>query len=79
MPGIGFDDGTAVKVVDSSGAKKTDREQTDYQRMLQLTKLSDKWVRSLPVRKDAGDLGKAWIPNEDARKAGASLGALQSQ
>ena len=79
MPGIGFDDGTAVKIADNSGAKKTDREKTDYQRMLQLTKLSDKWVRSLPVRKNAGDLGNAWIPNEDARKAGASLGALQSQ
>ncbi|MDR3686722.1 MAG: LTA synthase family protein [Coriobacteriia bacterium] len=78
MPGIGFDDGTAVNMTDSSKAKKSKVEETDYERMLELTRLSDKWVRSLPIRKNAGKLGDAWIPNEDARKAGASLGALQS-
>jgi lipoteichoic acid synthase len=77
MPGIGFDDGQAVNIADSSSAKSRGREKTDYERMLQLTKLSDKWVRNLPKRKDAGDLGNAWIPNEDARKAAEPLGALQ--
>jgi lipoteichoic acid synthase len=78
MPGIGFDDGEAVNIGDDSDAKKTDREHTDYQRMLQLSKLSDKWVRSLPVRKDAGALRDSWIPDPKARKAAAPLGALQS-
>jgi phosphoglycerol transferase MdoB-like AlkP superfamily enzyme len=79
MPGIGFDDGTADNIGDSSGAKKTAREETDYERMLQLSKLSDKWIRSLPKRKDASTLSdsEAWIPNVDARKAAAPLGALQ--
>lgn len=77
MPGIGFDDGSAVNIADDSSAKPTDREQTDYERMLQLTKLSDTWVRGLPKRGDAGKLGDAWIPNMEARKAGASLGVKQ--
>lgn len=78
MPGIGFDDGTAVNIADSSPAKKTAREQTDYERMLELTRLSDLWVKSLPKRKNAASLSKSWIPNEDARKAAEPLGAQQS-
>jgi lipoteichoic acid synthase len=79
MPGIGFDDGSADNIGDSSGAKKTAREETDYQRMLQLSKLSDKWIRSLPKRKNASTLSdsEAWIPNNEARKAAAPLGAVQ--
>ena len=77
MPGLGFDDGDAVTIANDSSIKPTDREADDYKRMLALTKLSDKWVMSLPKRKDAGSLGKAWIPNVDARKAAAPLGAKQ--
>jgi len=77
MPGLGFDDGEAVKITDSTDAKATDQEKRDFQRVLELTAISDKWVRSLPKRKDAGSLGDAWIPDPDARKAGAALGAQQ--
>jgi lipoteichoic acid synthase len=77
MPGLGFDDGTAVNITDDSTAKTTDVDQNDYERMLELTRLSDKWIKSLPKRSDAGSLGKAWIPNEAARKAGAKYGAQQ--
>jgi phosphoglycerol transferase MdoB-like AlkP superfamily enzyme len=77
MPGLGFDDGTAVKVADNSKADPGDREANDYKRMLELAKLSDKWVRSLPKRTDAGSLGDAWIPNPEARHAAKPLGAKQ--
>ena len=77
MPGLGFDDGSAVKISDDSGVKPTDLEANDYKRMLALTKLSDKWVKSLPIRSDAGSLGDAWIPDPNARKAAAPLGAKQ--
>jgi phosphoglycerol transferase MdoB-like AlkP superfamily enzyme len=77
MPGMGFDDGEAVKIADDSSAKATDREKTDFQRVLELTKISDSWVRSLPKRKDAGKLEDAWIPAADARKAAEPFGALQ--
>ena len=77
MPGLGFDDGTAVNIADNSPAKTIDRDQSDYERMLQLTKLSDKWVTSLPKRADAGSLGDAWIPDPTARKNAEPLGATQ--
>jgi lipoteichoic acid synthase len=77
MPGLGFDDGTAVNIADDSDAKATDVEQNDYERMLELTRLSDKWVTSLPKRSDRGNVGDAWIPNEAARKAGQKFGVTQ--
>jgi lipoteichoic acid synthase len=77
MPGLGFDDGEAVNIADNSSAKPGKAEQLDYKRMLELTKLSDKWARSLPKRKGAGDLGDAWIPNAEARKAAKPYGASQ--
>jgi lipoteichoic acid synthase len=77
MPGLGFDDGNAVTIADDASIKPTDREAADYKRMLALTKLSDKWVMSLPKRKDAGSLGDAWIPNMEARQNAAPLGAAQ--
>jgi lipoteichoic acid synthase len=77
MPGLGFDDGTAQKVADSSSVKSTDQEKSDFKRVIELTKISDKWIRSLPKRKDAGDLKDAWIPAADARKAAAPYGAQQ--
>lgn len=76
MPGLGFDDGKAVEVGDSSSAKITKTEENDYKRMRELTKLSGKWVESLPKRK-AASLSKAWIPNKEARKAAEPLGAKQ--
>jgi phosphoglycerol transferase MdoB-like AlkP superfamily enzyme len=77
MPGMGFDDGTSVKIADGSQAKATDEEKTDFQRVLELTKISDTWVRSLKKRKDAGKLQDAWIPDAAARGAAAQFGALQ--
>ena len=77
MPGLGFDDGQAVTIANDSPAKPTKSEENDYKRMLELTKLSDKWVLGLPKRKDAGDLGDAWIPDPAARKAAEPLGAAQ--
>jgi phosphoglycerol transferase MdoB-like AlkP superfamily enzyme len=76
MPGLGFDDGKAVEVGDSSSAKITKAEENDYKRMRELTKLSSKWMESLPKRK-AASLSKAWIPNKEARKAAEPLGAKQ--
>jgi phosphoglycerol transferase MdoB-like AlkP superfamily enzyme len=78
MPGLGFDDGSAVSVLNDKSAKTTSRDETDYKRMLQLTRLADKWVMSLPKRSDAADLGKAWIPNNEARRAAEPLGAKQT-
>ncbi len=77
MPGLGYDDATAVNVADSTPAKITSREKTDYERGIQLTALSDMWVKSLPKRADAGSLWNAWIPDPKARKAAAPYGAKQ--
>jgi lipoteichoic acid synthase len=77
MPGLGFEDGSAVKMSDSAAIRPTKTEEDDYNRMLELTKISHKWVLSLPKRKDAGKLGDAWIPNAEARRAGESLGVQQ--
>lgn len=77
MPGLGFDDGSAVNISDSRSAKVRGREKTDYERGIQLTILSDRWVRSLPKRADAGSLWKAWIPDPIARRAAAPYGAKQ--
>jgi lipoteichoic acid synthase len=76
-PGLGFDDGTAYNIGDSLPTKATERDETDYERGLELVNLSDKWVKSLPKRADAGSLGDAWIPDPTARKAAAPLGAKQ--
>jgi phosphoglycerol transferase MdoB-like AlkP superfamily enzyme len=77
MPGLGFDDGKSVNIADGSGATPNKQDESDYERMLQLTKLSDRWVMGLPKRKDAASLGEAWIPNNEARRAAAPLGAAQ--
>jgi lipoteichoic acid synthase len=77
MPGLGFEDGSAVKMGNSASIKPTKTEEDDYSRMRELTKLSHKWVLSLPKRKDAGKLGDAWIPNAEARRAGEPLGVQQ--
>jgi lipoteichoic acid synthase len=77
MPGLGFEDGSAVKMSNSAPIQPTKTEENDYQRMLELTRISHKWVLSLPKRKDAGKLGDAWIPDPAARKAAAPYGARQ--
>jgi len=75
MPGMGFDDGTAVKVVDNSSTDPTDVEKRDLARALELMRISDKWIKSLPKRKNVGEMG--WIPDPTARKAAEPYGALQ--
>jgi phosphoglycerol transferase MdoB-like AlkP superfamily enzyme len=77
LPGIGYDDGKAYNVSDGSSAKLTDQEKADYQRMLQLGRLSEKWVLSLPKRSDAKSLAKSWIPNAEARLKAKKFGAIQ--
>jgi phosphoglycerol transferase MdoB-like AlkP superfamily enzyme len=77
MPGLGFEDGSAVKMGNSASIQPTKTEEDDYHRMRELTKISHKWVLSLPKRKDAGKLEDAWIPNNEARRAGAPLGVKQ--
>jgi lipoteichoic acid synthase len=77
MPGLGFEDGKAVEVGDSSSAKVSKTEENDYKRMRELTKLCSKWVESLPKRSRVAKLSKAWIPNKEARQAAEPLGAKQ--
>ena len=77
MPGIGYKDGKAISIQTGSGVDKTERERTDLARVSELTKISDRWVMSLPKRKDVGKLVNSWIPNRDARLAAEPLGALQ--
>lgn len=78
MPGMGFDDGTALKISDGSKVKATDAEKKDFQRMLDLTRISASWASSLPTRGNAGDLADSWIPNAAAREQAAPLGAKQT-
>ena len=75
MPGLGFDDGTAVAVKNDASTGATDVEKQDFQRMLELTRISDEWVNTLPKLKNAGEMG--WIPDPVARKAAKPYGALQ--
>jgi hypothetical protein len=76
MPGLGFDDGTEVTVKDDAPSAPTAREQQDFQRMLELTKISDEWIMSLPKMKNTEGMG--WIPNKAARNAGAKYGTQDS-
>jgi len=79
MPGVGFSDGKAVSVETGQRVDKTDRERADMARVQELTKISDKWVIGLPMRKDApAKLIGGWIPNKAAREAAKPLGATQS-
>jgi phosphoglycerol transferase MdoB-like AlkP superfamily enzyme len=75
MPGLGFDDGTAVTVKNDAPTAGTDVEKQDFQRMLELTQISDEWVNTLPKMKNTGELG--WIPDPVARKAAKPYGYLQ--
>jgi lipoteichoic acid synthase len=79
MPGLGFDDGSAVRLLDSSDTAPTPTEERDYKRMLALTKISNSWTMSLPKRKDAGSLEDAWIPNAKAREAAEALDAKKKK
>ena len=74
MPGLGYDDGTAVNVKDNSPATVTAQEKKDFERMLTLTRISDEWVASLPTFKSS-EMG--WIPDPVARRAAQPYGALQ--
>jgi phosphoglycerol transferase MdoB-like AlkP superfamily enzyme len=77
LPGVSAKDGKALSIANGARVDATKREGTDSARVSQLTKLSDKWVLSLPKRKNAGKLADSWIPNRDARQAAEPLGALQ--
>jgi len=76
-PGVGYSDGKAYSIKTGSGVDKTERERKDLARTTELSKLSDKWILSLPKRKGAGKLVNSWIPNREARQAAEPLGALQ--
>ncbi len=77
LPGVGYKDGKAISIESGTAVNKTDRERTDLARVSELTKISDKWVMSLPKRKDAGKLANSWIPDRAARQAAEPLGAKQ--
>lgn len=62
MPGLSFADGVAVNVSDGSPAPPGTVTQADYDITQQLNTLSDSWIRSLPLRADAGNSKKAYIP-----------------
>jgi len=62
MPQLSFDDGSAVRVLDGSPAAPSGTERADLARIKELSRLSDAWVRSLPIRPDAGNGKDAIIP-----------------
>ncbi|MEI8083297.1 MAG: LTA synthase family protein, partial [Actinomycetes bacterium] len=78
-PGVGYKDGKSYSISSGVSVDKTDRERTDLARVLELAKISDKWITGLPMRKDApAKLIDGWIPNKEAREAAKPLGATQS-
>lgn len=54
LPGLGFDDGTALSVADGSTVQKTQQLRSEYDISCRLTALSDQWIRSLPHSANAG-------------------------
>ncbi|HEY5540865.1 MAG TPA: LTA synthase family protein [Coriobacteriia bacterium] len=63
MPGLTFDDGSAVSVSTAAKVPATDRERQDLERAKQLSVISDAWVKTLPKRPDAGGAAGAIIPH----------------
>jgi len=68
MPQLGFDDGEALRLDSGSQVKAKKAEKRDFERALALSQLSEQWIRSLPIRPDAGDPADAVIP-KGAKKA----------
>jgi phosphoglycerol transferase MdoB-like AlkP superfamily enzyme len=62
MPQLSFEDGVALDIHDGQYMAASAVERADYKRTRELSELSEKWVRSLPVRPDAGDIRDAYIP-----------------
>lgn len=62
MPQLGFNDGTAMRLADGGEVKPGAVEQRDFERARELSQISEQWIRSLPVRPDAGDISDAVIP-----------------
>lgn len=62
LPGLGFDDGSALVVENGAAAKPTNVEQRDYERISAMSELAEQWVYSLPKRPDAGRIEDAVIP-----------------
>jgi len=62
MPGLSFDDATAVDIATAQPATLTDKQRDEYSRVTHLSQLSDAWLRSLPRRPDARGTKGALIP-----------------
>jgi hypothetical protein len=63
MPGLSFEDGSAVSVTTAAKVTPTDRERQGLGQARQLSLLSDAWIKSLPTRPDAGGSAGAIIPH----------------
>jgi phosphoglycerol transferase MdoB-like AlkP superfamily enzyme len=63
MPGLSFDDGSAVSVTTAKQVAPTDTERQDLELGKRLTLLSDAWVKSLPKRADAHGTANAVLPH----------------
>ena len=64
VPGLGFDDGHAYSVTTAQQTTPTALERDEFARSKQLGVLSDAWLKSLPVRPDAGGTKGAIIPGQ---------------
>jgi len=62
MPGLSFDDGSAVSVTTGQKVTPSAVERQDLELGKRLTLLSDAWVKSLPIRADAHGTANAVIP-----------------
>lgn len=63
MPGLSFDDGSAVSVATAQNVTPTETERQDLELGKRLTLLSDAWVKSLPIRADAHGTANAVLPH----------------
>lgn len=70
MPELTFEDGTALRLADGGKVTPSATEKADFERALELSRLSEQWVRSLPIRPDAGDIKDAVIPKGVKRVPG---------
>ena len=62
MPGLSFDDGSAVSVTTGQKVTPSATERQDLELGKRLTLLSDAWVKSLPIRADAHGTANAVLP-----------------
>ncbi|MDR3686723.1 MAG: LTA synthase family protein [Coriobacteriia bacterium] len=62
MPGLSFEDGSAVSVATAQKVAPTETEQRGLELAQRLSLLSDAWVKSLPIRPDAHGTANAVLP-----------------